>query len=296
MKNLNNNSNQNDEKEAVLDIMSIFGRIYSATLEEGDLEEGDYKKDGLIYCGKCNTPRQMPFEYEGNIIPLNINCRCREEESERKKRNTEKQMRLQQIEKTRALCIDEAAYLNMRFEKDDGHNKPITELCKRYVDGFAEARDNNVGLLFSGDVGGGKTFYACCIANALIDRGYKVIVSHLSSLIDKMQQDFGNNRDNVLNRVRNCDLLVLDDFGAERSTDYAMERIFKIVNTRILTNKPMLITTNLTPEELAKPADLWQRRIYDRLKNCLIVPVRGESRRTAQALEAQKVLADILHK
>ncbi len=296
MKNLNNNSNQNDEKESVLDIMSIFGRIYSATLEEGDLEEGEYKKDGLIYCGKCNTPRQMPFEYEGNIIPLNINCRCREEESERKKRNTEEQMRLQQIEKTRARCIDEAAYLNMCFEKDDGHNKPITELCKRYVDGFAEAKDNNVGLLFSGDVGGGKTFYACCIANALIDRGYKVVVSNLSSLIAKMQQDYGKYSDDVLNRVRDCDLLVLDDFGAERGTDYVLEHIYKLVNARILTNKPLLITTNLTAEELANPANLQQRRIYDRLKSCQIAIVRGESRRTAQALEAQKVLAGILRK
>lgn len=284
---MNFDSNDND-------IMTQVHNILSGLVEVVP-EEGDYTQDGILYCGKCNTPRQMitPGDEEKRLV--NVECRCRMEANELRRQREKAENKQRRIESARLSGMDAEAYMNMRFDVDDGHNREMSDLCKKYVKDFDMALSKNLGLIFSGDVGGGKTFYACCIANALIDSGeYTAVVTSFSQIMADMQQDFGKNRAAVLKRIKECDLLVIDDLGAERSSDYALETKFDIVNTRILSNKPMIITTNLTMQQLQNLAALKDRRIYDRLKCCRPIEVKGPSRRDTEAKKADQVLRQIM--
>ena len=85
------------------------------------------------------------------------------------------------------------------------------------------------------------------------------------------------------------DLLILDDLGTERKTHYMQEMAYKIINARYVAGGPMIVTTNLTKEELGSPADMGYKRIYSRvLENCLAIHVDGSDRRM-QAAGANKI-------
>jgi len=89
-----------------------------------------------------------------------------------------------------------------------------------------------------------------------------------------------------LGSFHTCDLLILDDFGMERQTDYAREQVFNIIDGRYLTKRPLIITTNLSLQEMKTTTDLAQKRIYDRvLEMCVPVFFSGESQRSDRAKE-----------
>lgn len=134
-------------------------------------------------------------------------------------------------------------------------------------------KQDNRGLLLFGGVGTGKTYTAACIANELLSQGVSVVMTSLVKLIENGISDF-------CSRLAAIDLLILDDLGAERSTDYALEQVYNIVDSRYRAGLPVIYTTNLTLEELKNPADMRYARIYDRvLEKCFPVEFRGVSRR-----------------
>ena len=157
--------------------------------------------------------------------------------------------------------------------------------CRNYIKNFATMAETNVGLMLYGDVGCGKTFLAGCIANALIEQDYSVLMASLPGLIAEVNADFGENRKEIMDRIERCRLLILDDVGVERSTEYSIEQSYEIINARYKSGKPLVITTNLTPQDLTAPA-LDRRRMYDRLiEMCVPVLVKGRSRRVEIANE-----------
>lgn len=89
-----------------------------------------------------------------------------------------------------------------------------------------------------------------------------------------------------LNSLKTCDLLILDDFGMERRTDYAQEQVFSLIDGRYLARKPLIVTTNLSLQELKHPADMTEQRIFDRiLEICVPVCFDGPSLRQGRAKE-----------
>lgn len=178
----------------------------------------------------------------------------------------------------RDLCFTDLAYRNMTFDRDDRPEKNLSKSARHYAENFAPTTDRH-GIMFSGNVGTGKTFYACCIANAVIDRGFTAWVTTLQPLIRALYDYDSANK--TLDRIQSVDLLVLDDLGATAQNDYTMDRLFEIVDARYRSGKPMIVTTNLNPDE-ARNMNLGMRRIFDRLiERCKSVVVDGESRRKA---------------
>lgn len=89
-----------------------------------------------------------------------------------------------------------------------------------------------------------------------------------------------------MNGFQHCDLLILDDFGMERQTDYAREQVFNIIDGRYRFHKPLIVTTNLSLSELKHPNDIVEERIFDRiLEMCVPVCFDGESLRQDKAKE-----------
>ena len=163
----------------------------------------------------------------------------------------------------------------------------------RYVEQWQTMRSENIGLLFWGGVGTGKSFLAGCIANALMAQEVPVCMTNFAHILNELNNSFSG-RNEVVERLCRYPLLIIDDFGMERGTEYALEQIYNIVDSRYRSRKPLIVTTNLTLDEIRHPQDTAHARIYDRLlEMCVPISCIGISFRkeTAQEkLERLKVL------
>ena len=163
----------------------------------------------------------------------------------------------------------------------------------RYVEQWQTMRSENLGLLLWGGVGTGKTFLAGCIANALMEQEMPVRMTNFARILNKLNSSFSG-RNDVVDKLCRYPLLIIDDFGMERGTEYALEQIYNIVDSRYRSRKPLIVTTNLTLDEIRHPQDTPHTRIYDRLlEMCIPVSRIGVSFRKENAqekLERMKLL------
>ena len=126
------------------------------------------------------------------------------------------------------------------------------QTCRRYALTFSEKSGN---LLFSGDTGLGKTFLSACIARTVADRGYSVVyesAGHLFANLEKAK--FSNDeaaRENC-RRYTDCDLLIIDDLGTEMPGQFTTAALYSLLNDRLLTAKPMIVSTNLTVDDMLR--------------------------------------------
>ena len=237
-------------------------------------EEGDYIKDGLLYCGKCNTPKQTRVKVMDMIISPKTLCKCEIERRDQKAEAERKKAFIEKINKYRKMGFPESQMQYWTFENDDGGNEKLSNMAKRYVNHFDEFFKEGKGLLLYGGVGTGKTYIACMIANALIDKGYPVLVTNFARVLSTLQGTF--DKQEYLDSLNHFKLLVIDDLGVERDTGYAKELVYNIIDSRYRAGLPMIITTNLTMPKLATEAEIANKRVYDRiLERCYPVEVAG---------------------
>ena len=190
-----------------------------------------------------------------------------------------KREQIARIEELRRSGFPDSEMKSFTFCKDDGANPKLSTVCKRYVDNFEEMKAKHKGLLLFGDVGTGKTFLGACIANALIDKGYGCMVTSFSRISNTLSGTFEGKQD-YIDKLNKFDLLVIDDLASERDTEYMNEIVMTIIDSRYRIGKPLIITTNLTSEELKNPADIKKQRVYSRLLElCIPVEVKGADRR-----------------
>ena len=170
------------------------------------------------------------------------------------------------------------------FANDNGKTPGLTAKAKRYVEHWEDAARKNIGLLLFGDVGTGKSFLAGCIANALLEQDVPVLMTNFPTILNRMTGLFGSERADFLASLNAYDLLILDDLGAERGTEYALEQVFAVIDARYRSRKPLVVTTNLTLDALKHPDDLSHARIYDRiLEICAPILFGGENLRVEKA-------------
>jgi len=124
------------------------------------------------------------------------------------------------------------------------HMKRIYEYCLAYANHFTT---DNKSLLMLGSAGLGKTHLACAIANVVMASGYTVMYSSSQSLFSKIEQARFTDED-VISDILNCDLFILDDLGAESMTNYSLSVLYNIVNTRMISKKPFIYTSNITSQ------------------------------------------------
>ncbi len=148
------------------------------------------------------------------------------------------------------------------------------KVCRTYGLTFTKDAGN---LLFVGGTGLGKTFLSACIARAVADRGCSVVYESAGHLFSKLEQaKFSPSEDTRRETARfnDCDLLILDDLGTEMPSQFTTAALYTLLNDRILENKPMVISTNLTIEELGRR---YSPQIASRLNgNFLLLPFVGE--------------------
>lgn len=252
--------------------------------------------DGLIHCKNCGGNRQtvVPnFGKPGYFVPRCI-CPCQAEAERRRKKVEEQQKRMESIKRKKAQGLQDRYLYDYTFANDNGQN-PLMDKARAYVEHWAEAYRNNTGLLLFGDVGTGKSFFAGCIANALLDRNIPVLMTNFPSILNRLTGMFSEDRAEFIASLGMYDLLIIDDLGVERNTEYAMEQMFHVVDCRYRSRKPMIITTNLKLPELKNPPDLAHARIYDRiLERCAPILFAGKNFREENAAATKAAAKEIV--
>lgn len=257
-------------------------------------KEDDYinPTDGLRYCGKCHTPKETARLFMGNVMNLPINCKCRDEEFAEMRRIKEKE----RIELLKQEGFVDPAMEECRFEKDGTPESKESVACRSYVEHFDDFYQKGKGLVFTGAVGTGKTFYASCIANALMEKLHPVLVTSISRYIRSLEGEYGNRNENI-DYLRRFELVVFDDLGVERNTPYVNELVYAIIDGRVRSRKPMIVTTNVSLDVLKQTENIpvESARIYDRiLSACIPLPFDGTNRRREEAREDYKKFKNIL--
>lgn len=216
-------------------------------------------KKGILCCDKCGieveaeVPSCVPGEPPKRVRAL---CACEvkeRDEAQAKAKEQERKDAAYTATTKKAGC----------FAKDNGRQSKM-QYIRRYVDNWDRLKKDGWGLLLWGDTGTGKSFAAECVVDAVTEKGSSAKMMTTSEII----LEVSSLREGKAEYIRNLcgvDLLVLDDFGAERNTDYGQEIMYDVVDRRSRSGKPMIVTTNLTHGELAECKDTQKKRLCSRI-------------------------------
>ena len=208
-----------------------------------EISEVYYGKDGLLYCGKCHTPREAFFAKGIALMGKNkhpVECSCQRTEREKQEALIRQQKHLDLVRRLKTEGFSDPAMLDWTFENDNGRS-PQMHHAQRYVEQWQTMRSENLGLLFWGGVG----FLAGCIANALMEQEVPVRMTNFARILNELNSSFSG-RNDIVDKLCRYPLLIIDDFGMERGTEYVLEQIYNIVDSRYRSRKPLIVTTNLT--------------------------------------------------
>lgn len=246
--------------------IKLLENILKDTVENKFLNDNDedYTKDGIIYCSKCNNPKETILEIDGEKIKTRVMCECEREEYIKNKREAE--------EKERKIIINDFKNENIKPFKKMKFENAIE--CKeknkamKYCENFETMIKNKIGIMFYGNTGTGKTFLAGCIANYLIEKGYKVTMLNVLDALEYVQDNFDKSgkKEMFMDKLRTFDLVIIDDFGMELNSEFELKNISKIINTRYEYSLPLIITTNFNIQEMQNSnLKIQQKRIFSRL-------------------------------
>ena len=241
------------------------------------LREDEYlEENGLIYCSNCRTARQKRIEVAGRTIEPRCMCACQTAAYDQREQERKHREFLDRVEKNRSVGLTDPVLRKHTFENDLGYNPKQMGMAKQFVRHWDEFKKDSMGLLLWGPVGTGKSFIAGCIANALLDQGVPVMMTNFARLLNKLTDMYAGDRNAYIDSFNSFPLLIIDDLGVERNSEFAREQVFSVIDSRYRSQLPLIVTTNLTPEQMRNPEDLARERIYDRvLERC--TPIRIDS-------------------
>ena len=212
---------------------------------------------------------------------------------EAEKRAREEAMRIDSL-RTLAFPDSDCNMLQCTFDNDDGARPDVTVGMKNYCENFPYLRRLGKGILLYGTVGTGKSFFAACIVNDLVSKGYRCMMTTFPRLTNQISA-LWDGKQEFIDDLTRYDLIAIDDLGVERDTEYMNEHITMIVDALYRAKVPLVITSNYTPKQMKGEGEIRRQRIYDRLiEQCHPVEMSGESRRVIKGrkdyLEMKKLL------
>ena len=261
-------------------------------------ERSDYTgEDGLLYCGKCRQPKEAYFPEGKQLFGRDRHpreCDCQRAAREEREAAEKRRSHLETVGRLKRRGFTDPAMQSWTFENDNG-KCPQMRKARRYVELWEQMKEENHGLLLWGEVGTGKSYLAGCIANALMEREISVCMTNFATILNDLAASF-EGRNEYISRLCSFPLLILDDFGMERGTEYGLEQVYNVIDSRYRSGRPLIVTTNLTLEELHNPEDTAHKRIYDRLLvMCSPLCITGENFRKATAKAKMERLKTLLN-
>lgn len=260
-------------------------------------------QDGFKHCKTCGKRLERYID-----IPLMngtnetqrrmVKCLCECDKREMEKSKAEERFRneMAKIKKLKSASLMDDRLKDACFEtfKVDKSNEKLIRIARNYVENFDKMIETGQGILFYGNVGTGKSYVSAVIANELINRQHSAVMTSFIKLLEKIK-GFDTADNEYIEKLNSCKLLIIDDLGAERSTDFALEKVYNVIDSRYRTGKPLILTTNLELLEMKNCADIRYNRIYDRIfEMCYPVKVEGMSWRKMEAAQRFKKTRAIL--
>lgn len=198
----------------------------------------------------CEICHDNGFYFKGDIA---YTCECRKKEMLNvKKLNSG----LTPLMIKHTFDSFDLSYYNQRGESGSDYRKIAEHILLSIKNSVKEIvkGQSSQGILIQGSVGSGKTFLAAACANYLIENGINVKFIIVPDFLELLRDTFNSNSDEreaeVMNEIKTADVLILDDLGAHNYTDWSVNTIFSIINYRVNFEKPVIVTTNLSSDEL----------------------------------------------
>ena len=234
---------------------------------EVDLKNSNYKvitNEGAKcrFCNKNLKPIGLDYlyvNYDKNMIEYE-RCNCEKAIQFWKEFDLEQEEKQRQ-EKYRKIInnIYKDNYMKKRLQKYNFENFSDTYKEKNVINQLIKFTNLCIksemknGLIISGNIGYEKTYLAACIANKMIENNKIVLMEKGSSIIDKIKESFnkeGLSEIEIIELYSNVDMLIIDDFGNENLSKWALEKLYKIISNRYDNELPIVITTRYNKEQL----------------------------------------------
>ena len=241
-----------------------MNQILKPSIDKNDYIECEYCKNKLyrktIDWNLYGTKRVMKLDYE--------RCNCKDAQKYWNEYDMKKLQMFEEEKKLRKMQefankVDKIIKnskmskrnLNYKFENFEvnSNNKKVYQSLKNYSEKLVNEVERK-GLILVGNNGVGKTHLACSIANELIKNGIPIIYGTLINLLAELKNtyDVYNNISEmkIIKLYEKVDLLIIDDLGKEKPSEWGLEKLFTIINSRYENNLPVIITTNYNQNSL----------------------------------------------
>jgi DNA replication protein DnaC len=238
----------------------------------------DYTENGLIHCGKCKTPKQA--DVFGTLRP--IMCECEQiayKQAAEDKANRIRQERITDRLKSSGIPTKYIGKTLQNIDKTVQISGSV-DVCQDYLDNWQKNKADGKGLFLYGSTGTGKTMLACIIGQELIKRGIAVKFISVYDILRRPQGfEYAEANEAFDEMVKTISLLIIDDLGVERTTPYAKEQVTAVLDMRYGSGLPMIVTSNLSNEELKTTKDMADGRIKSRITELKAVQMNGQDYR-----------------
>jgi len=245
-------------------------------------EAGDFiGDDGFLHCGTCKERKETRLRLNNRMVP--VMCACRRAEAAEADYIKDRNDKLQRVQELSMYSIIGSRFRDSTFDRAviRMDNQKAINTARQYVKNWDKMFQSNTGLLFYGPPGTGKSFLAACVANALMKRGVPVLATSIIKLTQAKPEVVAE----TLRRTQEASVLLLDDFGAERDSEFKVEQVFSVIDQRYNTKKPLIVTTNLSMQQMKSGEDMRYNRIFERIRAmCYPVKMDGESWRKQETI------------
>lgn len=249
--------------------------------------------DGLLRCGICGKRKQARLNIMGQEHVVGCMCDCGVKEREEIEQRFLREENERKLKSRRRIGLQEERFLEWRFENDNGSNSKL-DIARKYVLEWDKMKKDNIGLLLMGPPGTGKSFMAGCIANELIDEGVSVMMTNFSKILNELT-NYHADKNAIIRNLVSFPLLIIDDLGIERCSEFSLEQIYNVIDSRYCSKKPLIVTTNLSmPQMKDKYLDMAKQRIYSRIfEMCVTVYLGGTDLRRDEGNEKLRLLKEL---
>jgi len=259
------------------------------------------------YCPECGEKTSTIVEFMGAKKKVPCMCKCKREEYEKQRELDMKVEQQRKLDRLTEYSLMDKSFMQYTFGnfKTDKYNKDLYKLAVEYCNEWTRMKKENTGMILMGPPGVGKSYLSFCIANELLNKFVPVIAISTIGIINKIYSSYNSYGEegeaHIINSLKNADLLVLDDLGAEHTSARGKEKqiIYSIIDSRVRQGKPIIITTNLNKQQLREKLISEDRidRSFDRLTAVApILEIEGPSRRKEEGNRRFDSLMGLLKK